>query len=211
MALVEWSMQGTEFASCNCNVGCPCQFNSLPTHGNCRAHTFVQIDKGHFGDVKLDGLRWGIMGMWPGPIHLGNGTFVVIIDERADAKQRAALDAIAHGKETEPGTLIWNVFAAMVTNNLPTVYKRIDLAIDLERGTAKVTVPGLLDGAASPIANPVTGAAHRVNVTLPTGFEFTKAEFAAAKARTSGPIDLSFDNTHAHLARIHWSTRGVVR
>ena len=56
--LVEWSMQGTEFANCNCSVGCPCQFNALPTHGHCRAHTFVQIEKGYFGDVSLDGLRW---------------------------------------------------------------------------------------------------------------------------------------------------------
>jgi hypothetical protein len=211
MAFIEWSIEGTEFANCNCNVGCPCQFNALPSLGHCRAHTFVQIDKGRFGDVKLDGQRWGILGMWPGPIHLGNGTFQAIIDERADAKQRAALDAIAHGRETDPGTLIWQVFAAMISTNLPTLFKRIDLAIDVERGTAKLAVPGLIDSSASPIANPVTGAAHRVHVNLPTGFEFTDAEFTAGKAKTSGPIELSFDNTHAHLARIHWSTHGVVR
>jgi hypothetical protein len=210
MALVEWSMQGTEFSNCNCDVGCPCQFNALPSHGNCRALTFVQIDKGRFGDVKLDGLRWGILGMWPGPIHLGNGTFQVIVDERADAKQRAAIDAIGHGRETEPGTLIWQVFSAMISNNLPTLFKRIDLAIDVERGTAKLAVPGVVDGSSSPIANPVTGAPHRVHVKLPTGFEFTDAEFTAGKAKASGPIELSFDNTHAHLARIHWSTHGVV-
>jgi hypothetical protein len=211
MALVEWSMQGTEFSNCNCDVGCPCQFNALPSHGNCRALTFVQIDKGRFGDVKLDGLRWGILGMWPGPIHLGNGTFQVIVDERADAKQRAAIDAIGHGRETEPGTLIWQVFSAMISNNLPTLFKRIDLSIDVDRGTAKLAVPGLIDGTSSPIANPVTGAPHRARVTLPTGFEFTDAEFTAGKAQATGPIELSFDNSHAHLARIHWSTHGVVR
>ncbi|HZF17107.1 MAG TPA: DUF1326 domain-containing protein [Steroidobacteraceae bacterium] len=211
MALVEWSIEGTEFANCNCYVGCPCQFNALPSHGHCRAHTFVQVDKGHFGKVKLDGLRWGIFGMWPGPIHLGNGTFQAVIDERADTEQRAALDAIAHGRETEPGTLIWNVFAAMVSKNLPTLYKRIDLKIDVKKGTALVTVPGLIDSTASPIANPVTGNPHRVHVSLPTGFEFSEAEFTAGKAQTQGDIDLRFDNTHAHLAQIHWSTHGVVR
>jgi hypothetical protein len=210
MALVEWSMQGTEFSNCNCFVGCPCQFNALPSHGHCRALTFVQIDKGRFGDVKLDGLRWGIFGAWPGPIHLGNGTFQVVVDERADAQQRAALDAVAHGRETEPGTLIWQVFAAMVSNNLPTLYKRIELSIDVERGTAKLQVPGLVEGSSSPIKNPVTGAAHRVHVNFPTGFEFRDAEFVSGRAKTSGPIELAFDGTHAHLARIHWSTRGVV-
>jgi hypothetical protein len=211
MAFIEWSIKGTEFANCNCNVGCPCQFNALPSYGHCRALTFIQIERGRFGDVKLDGLRWGILGMWPGPIHLGNGTFQVIIDERADAGQRAALDAIGHGRETEPGTLIWQVFSAMVANNLPTLFKRIDLAIDVDGGTAKLTVPGVIDGSSAPIANPVTGAAHRVHVSLPTGFEFSDAEFTAGKAQSSGPIELSFDNTHAHLARIHWSTHGVVR
>lgn len=211
MALVEWFIEGTEFVNCNCAVGCPCQFNSLPTHGHCRAHSFVQIDTGRFGDVPLDGLRWGFLGLWPGPIHHGNGTFQAIVDERADPEQRAALDAIAHGRETEPGKLIWNVFAAMVTNNLPTLFKRIDLTIDVARGIAKLAVPGVLDSSSSPITNPVTGATHRVRVTLPTGFEFTDAEFTAGKAKSKGAIDLSFDDTHAHLARIHWTTHGVMR
>jgi hypothetical protein len=211
MNLVEWSMQGQEFANCNCAVGCPCQFNALPTHGHCRAHTFVQIDQGRFGDVKLDGLRWGIMGLWPGPIHLGNGTFQAIVDERADAKQRAALEAVAHGKETEPGKLIWQVFSAMVTKLLPTLYKPIDLTIDLKTCSAKVSVPGVIESSASPIRNPMTGADHRARLTLPTGFEFTEAEFVSGKAKTFGPMDLDFDDTHAHLAKIHWGTHGVVR
>ena len=212
MKLVEWSMQGVEFGNCNCATGCPCQFNALPTHGNCRAHTFVQIDQGRFGDVSLDGLRWGILAQWPGPIHLGNGTFQAIVDERADAKQRAALEAIALGKETDPGSLIWQVFSTTVTKTLPTLFKSIDLVIDVKTATAKLSVPGLIESSAAPISNPMTKAAHRVHLTLPTGFEFTDAEFAAGKAKTSsGPIELDFDNTHAHLAKIHWSTHGVVR
>ena len=29
----------------------------------------MQIDKGRFGDVPLDGLRWGFVATWRGPIH----------------------------------------------------------------------------------------------------------------------------------------------
>src|SRR6516165_1261816 len=75
---VDWKMEGVEFGNCNCSWGCPCQFNGLPTNGNCRAFCFVQIEKGHFGDVRLDGLRWGILGAWPSAIHLGNGTFISV-------------------------------------------------------------------------------------------------------------------------------------
>jgi hypothetical protein len=212
MKYVEWSMQGTEFGNCNCNVGCPCQFNAPPTHGHCRAHTFVQIDKGHFGDVPLDGLRWGIMAQWPGPIHLGNGTFQSIIDEKADSRQRAAIESVSHGKETEPGTLIWQVFSTTVTKVLPTLFKPIELAIDVKGRTAKLRVPGVADSTAASIRNPKTGAEHQARVTFPKGFEFTEAEFVSGNCKAaSDSIDLDFNNSHAHLARIHWSTHGVVR
>ncbi|MFI5316067.1 MAG: DUF1326 domain-containing protein [Myxococcota bacterium] len=211
MAFVEWTMQGVEYGHCNCNTGCPCQFNSLPSHGNCRAHSFFHIERGRFGDVPLDGLNWGFLGAWPGPIHMGDGTIVSVIEERANPKQRAAIEAISHGRETDPGSLITQVFSAMISRVLPTVYKPIELSIDVARGTARVRVPGLIDAQASPIKNPVTGAEQRARVILPDGFEFTEAEFITGRCRTEGPIELNFDGTHAHLARIHWSTHGVVR
>ena len=211
MALTEWSLQGVEFANCNCNWGCPCQFNSLPSNGDCRAHTFIQIDKGHFADVLLDGLRFGALFAWPGPIHLGNGTVQRIIDERANQKQRDALEAIASGQQSDPGSLVLQVFAATFSKVLPTLYKAIDLEIDVPERRARVIVPGVIAGTAEPIRNPVTGDPHRVRVTLPAGFEFTEAEFASGQARAPGPIDLDFGGTHAHLARIHWTTHGVVR
>lgn len=211
MPFTEWEIEGVEFVNCSCSCGCPCQFNSLPTHGSCRAHTFVRVDRGRYGDVTLDGLAWGILAMWPGPIHLGDGTFRVVVDERADPRQRTALEAIGQGRDTEPGTLIWQVFATTVTNLLPTIYTRIDLSIDVEERTASLTIPGLGESTAAPIRNRKTGATQRARVTLPAGFEFTDAEFAAGNAKVTGEIPLDFSETHAHLARVHWSTHGVVR
>ena len=95
LPLTEWSLHGAEFNNCSCNWGCPCQFNSLPSNGDCRAHMFIQIDEGRFGDIPLDGLRFGGLFSWPGPIHLGNGTVRRIIDERASPKQRDALEAMS--------------------------------------------------------------------------------------------------------------------
>lgn len=211
MKFVEWSMEGIEFVNCNCAWGCPCQFHALPTYGNCRAYGFVQIEKGHFGDVPLDGLRWGIMAAWPGAIHHGNGTFQSIIDERADARQRAALESVSHGKETEPGKLIWQVFSTTVTTLLPTLYKPIHLEVDLPSRRATVTVPGVVEGGAEAIKNDVTGADIPVQVRLPQGFEFREAEIVNGRGRSlNGGISLEFAGTHAHLSRIHWTTHGVV-
>lgn len=211
MAYVDWQMQGTQITNCNCAIGCPCQFNSLPTHGNCRAYVFFQIDKGHFGDVPLDDVRWGALFSWPGPIHLGNGTAMVVVDDKASAEQRAAIETIAAGKETEPGALITQVFSTTVTSGHPTQVKAIDLAIDEAAGTGRVHVAGLIDATAEPIKNPITGAPHRARIVLPAGFEYSEAEVVSGRTKASGPIPLDLDGTHAHIAKIHWSQHGVVR
>lgn len=212
MKLVDWSIEGTEFVNCNCAVGCPCQFQALPTYGNCSAYCFVQIDKGRFGDVPLDGLRWGILAAWPKAIHEGNGTFQSIVDERANPQQREALEAISQGRETEPGTLIWQVFSTTVTNVLPTLFKPIELTIDLKTRKAHAKVSGVVEGRAESVHNDMSQKDVPIRLTMPTGFEFTEAEVVSGSGKTAnGSIALDFDGTHAHLARIHWGTHGVVR
>jgi hypothetical protein len=183
----------------------------MPTQGHCRAFCFVQVEKGHFGDMSLDGLRWGIVAAWPGAIHLGKGRFQTIVEEKANPKQQAAIETISHGGETEPGSLIWQVFSATISNYLPTLFKPIQLTIDYAGRTAQVSVPGLVEGKAESIRNPVTGAPHPVRVTMPTGFEFTESEVLSGHSKAGGAIELDLDGSHAHVAKIHWSTHGVVR
>jgi len=40
-------------------------------------------------------------------------------------------------------------------------------------------VPGVVEGSAEAIRNPVAGAPHPVRLTMPTGFEFTDSEVSA--------------------------------
>jgi hypothetical protein len=172
---------------------------------------FGQIDQGTFGKTRLDGLRFGGLFAWPGPIHMGNGEAMPVIDERADKDQRAAIEAILMGKETEPGSLVTQVFSTTLVKAHPTQYKAIDLKIDEKAGTASISIPGILDASAEPIKNPMTGAPHRARLTLPTGFEYQEAEFVTGTGKSQGPIKLDFTATHAHIAKMNWSTRGVVR
>src|SRR4030067_1055394 len=37
MADVKWNFEAEFIQSCNCDYGCPCNFNGYPTHGNCHA------------------------------------------------------------------------------------------------------------------------------------------------------------------------------
>src|SRR5207244_9444846 len=57
-----WRMVGDEVGNCNCDWGCPCQFDALPTHGNCMAMIAYEINQGSFGDTRLDGARLAGLG-----------------------------------------------------------------------------------------------------------------------------------------------------
>src|SRR5690606_8930344 len=121
-----------EIANCNCSFGCPCQFNSLPTNGNCEAAVGFIIKSGFHGDVRLDGVKMAFMAKWPGPIHLGNGTAQLIVDSGATDAQRDAVATIASGGDTEDmATMFW-VFSKMSPTKLEVLSKPIALEIDME-------------------------------------------------------------------------------
>jgi hypothetical protein len=206
-----WSLKGVELANCNCDLGCPCQFNALPTHGDCRAMTAVRIEEGRSGDVKLDGLSIAFTVAWPGPIHEGGGTWQSVIDERANPAQRAALEDIMAGRNTDPGGSIFQIFHTTVTKVLETVFRPIEVDVDYAARRGSVRIPGLLETSAETIRNPKTGAEHVVRVTLPGGFEYAEADYLSGTSRATGAITLDVAGTHAHIAHVHWSDRGVVR
>jgi hypothetical protein len=204
----EWEVQATEFANCNCNYGCPCQFNALPTHGNCRAVAGYQIHQGHFANVRLDGLRAVALWLFPGAVHEGNGTMQVVIDERADANQRDALVKILTGQETEDMATVWWVFSAMSPNKHAPLFKPITLEVDVDARRARLEVPGMVHSLGEPIKNPVTGAEHRARIDLPNGFEFRLAEVGSGTSKTTGAIELDLHATYGQFAHIHLGNKG---
>jgi hypothetical protein len=205
---VEWEVKATEFANCNCSYGCPCQFNALPTHGDCKYVAAFQIEQGHFGGVKLDGLRAVTMGMWPGPIHEGKGTMRVVIDERADPRQRDALAKILTGQETEDMATMWWVFGAMSPTKLPSVYAKIELEVDVDKRTARLEVPGVVSSKGEPIRNPVTGAEHRVRIDFPKSFEYRLGEIASGTSQVTGPLAIDLKDSWGLFAHLHLSHKG---
>ena len=208
MAYVDWRINGPEVLNCNCNWGCPCQFNALPTLGNCRAVAAMRIDKGHFGDVDLSGLKWAAMFAWPQAIHLGHGEAFIVIDDSADEAQRNALLTILSGQETEPGATIFNVFATTLDKVHEPAFLPIEIEADLERRTGRIAIKGVVDTQVEPIRNPVTGEPHRARVSMPNGFEYKEAEYASGTTEAEGPVALSWSGRHSHLAMIDMSPAG---
>lgn len=209
MAMVEWRIQGREFANCNCAYGCPCQFNALPTYGSCEAVNGFQIDKGKFGDIALDGLRAVAIYKWPGPVHMGNGTMQLVIDERADGNQRDALIRIMSGQETKDMATMWWIYSAMCPTKLEPLFKSIRLEMDFKTRNAQLVVPGMIESSGEPIRNAVTGAEHEANINLPHGFEYRVAQVASGTTKATGRIPLNLNKSHAHFAKVDLSQAGV--
>jgi hypothetical protein len=210
MPAVKWRMKGQWLKNCNCAYGCPCDFNALPTHGNCQGMVAMKIQEGHFDDVDLSGLAFAIIVDFPGALHLGNGTAQPIIDETANARQREALLTILSGKEQAEGTL-FHIFSLITSNLLDPLFLPFEFSFDLNGRQARLRIPGVLETESEPIKNPVTGADHRIRVVMPEGFEHHEGEVASARRlKASGKINFSHENSHSTLARVEHQPTGVV-
>ena len=204
MTKTPFQIEGEEVGGCNCAWGCPCQFNALPTHGRCEGVMIVRIDRGHFGDTRLDGLLFGGVYWWPGPIHEGNGWFQLAIDEKASGEQRAALSAMASGKH---GGTIFEIFAAVCSHRPDPVYVPIQFSANREKREARIAITGVLELQAEPIKNPVTGEEHRAQIHLPNGFEYRYAEVGNTTRlmATIGDKRIEHTNTYAQFNAFNWS------
>lgn len=211
MPQIDWYVEGVEFGNCNCDYGCPCQFESRPTGGFCRGFEALHIEKGHFGDVTLDGVYAALIYAWPGAIYEGNGQIQAIIDERATEAQRAALTTILHGGETNDEATHWWVYHAMASKVHPTLFKPIAFKVEVAARTAKVSIPGVLVAEGRPIKSPATGMAHRVQITIPNGIEFETAEVGSASTKATGAIPLDLKDSYGQFNMLRHSGEGVVR
>ena len=209
--MIPWEIHATVVANCNCAYGCPCQFDALPTYGTCEAADGFKIEKGFYGGVSLDGVSAGMLAKWPGPIHEGNGERLIIIDDRATAEQRNALEKIISGKDTEELATIFWVINAMTSIRHETLYLPVTVEADMDARTGRVVVDGVFDLNVEPIMNPVTGAEHRARIEIPDGFEFTIAEMASGSLKTQSVIELPNNNgTHSHLTELHLNNSGII-
>jgi hypothetical protein len=211
MARIDWYLEGVSFGSCNCNYSCPCQFEERPSNGDCQGLGAVRIDKGHFGETQLNGLCAVNLYAWPGPIFEGGGEMQVIIDERADAAQRAALSKILHGEETDEAATHWWVFRTMCAKVHSPVFAPIEFEVDVEARRARLSVQGLVESTGRPILSPATGQEHRIRIDLPKGIEFDIAEIGSSTTRATGPIVLGLNDSYGQFTHLRQSGKGVVR
>jgi len=143
-SIPSWSISGDYFENCNCAVVCPCLFStnapltSSPTEGACEVAFAFHLERGRYGDVALDGLNAVLIARTPGPMGAGNWSAALYLDERADAGQRDALQAIFTG--AAGGTM--GAFAPLISEVLGVT--AVPIAWRKEGKRRAVEIPGVM-------------------------------------------------------------------
>jgi hypothetical protein len=173
---MDWELKGTVIVACNCDYGCPCNFNALPTKGKCEGTWTWHVERGTFGETSLDDLNFTVCVNWPGAIHEGNGEALILVDERADEAQRNAIETLVGGDAGGPwGVLAWT---------WPTIHgpKPVTYDLHLDGVKTRVKAGNSYEVVSETIKNPVSGADVHPAATLPEGIVFKEADFGSSKA-----------------------------
>ena len=200
MSATPWHLTGTVLVSCNCDFGCPCNFNALPTTGKCEGGWTWHIDEGRFGDVSLADLNFGLYVKWPGAIHHGNGEGVLFIDERSSDLQQEAIATLVKGGLGGPwGVLAWT---------WPTLHgpKRVQYDVQLDGIRTRVKAGTALIVESTTIKNPVTGAEAHPGVVLPEGLIVKKADLGCSSTfRVTDGITLDHSGLYTAIGPFEYA------
>ena len=167
----KWKASGDWFDVCKCNIPCPCEFAQAPTYEECDGILAYHIKKGNYGDIPLDDLNILALGSFKGNIWTGDGltkvNMAIFFDEKANEKQREALNMIFSGRA---GGFMAE-FAKLIGEIRGIEYASIkfELADDLSYWSAEI--PGKILARAEALTGPTTPPGKRVQTINPPGSE----------------------------------------
>jgi hypothetical protein len=197
-----WNIDGDYLLACNCDWGCPCNFNAPPTPGFCQATLGVVVERGSYDGVPLEGSKAFLTAKWPGAIHEGGGLAAIYVDAPTD-RQRAALADIVSGRA---GGAPFAIFAATFDKVLGPHFVPIHAKVAGQH--SEVGADGRFRFVFEPIRNPVTQADSFPRVVLPQGFIFKEGHQYALKeywVREAAGLTFTHPGKCAEYAKVSWS------
>jgi len=206
MAAPDWQISGEYMESCNCDYLCPCIYTNPQgevTHDHCTAALIFRIDAGQRGATDLAGLAFALVIRSGKVMADGNWVFGCVVDERADAAQRAALSAIVSGDAGgTPGMIRRN----LVGDFRGVEYKPITFKIEgLKRS---VIIPDMLsfeiEGVAS--RNRSGEPFYIDNAAHPAGRRLALASARELHVKGFGlDLDMAGKGNNGHFAPFAWA------
>jgi len=204
---LNWTFEADYFTACNCDWGCPCNFNARPTEGRCIGWGAWRIITGRFGGTSLDGTRFALYYDFPGPVEHGQGTARAYVDSSLAAEQQRALEAIGSGKA---GGGFFDLFGTqLVTTWLPT--KFVPIEFEFSNGDGRVRIADLAEAESQLLAYP-DGSVIEPWLELPHGIEYKKGLMTNARRWwwRDGELLASYRNKYGAFARVKFTDQGCV-
>ena len=185
-----YHLKGVMLGACNCDWGCPCNFEAPPTKGFCEGGYLWHVQEGVYGQVTLHGLNFAMYGRSPGPVHLGNLTTLYFVDERATPDQRQAIEELLI---TNPTVMPFSIFKALTSNMLG--IRHVPFVLDLQGTRSRAKVGDALELQLAPMKNPVTGEEEPATLLKPKGFTSQQQELCATSTFRLTSEALSYDHS----------------
>ena len=179
-AAVKWSIEADYLQACNCDYGCPCEFEAPPTQGFCHGIGIWNINRGSYGSVSLDGLGLGFVLDSPAALHLGNITLALFVDEKASEEQRQSLVQIASG---QAGGMPFEIIASLVTNLSGPHF--VPFEVDIQGRNSSGRMGDAASVAFEPVKNP-SPESQKASVSTTKPASFSKARMSS-RPRNAGP------------------------
>jgi hypothetical protein len=169
-----WKLAGTLLIACNCDFGCPCNFNARPSRGDCEGQWLWHVERGSVGDVSLDGSSWTVTADWPGAIHEGGGKAISFYDERATDEQAEMIKSLVRGERGGPWGIFINTYELVDIRPMP-------FELHLDGLNTRAQVDGVMQLEMTTIKNPVTGAEVHPGAVLPEGLVCKEMSFGMSQ------------------------------
>jgi hypothetical protein len=182
-----WTVEGDWFDVCRCTIPCPCEFAQAPTDNYCQGVLAWHINRGTFGEVKLDGLNVLALGAFTGNLWDGKtkATMGIYMDERADLQQRDALQTIFGGR----GGGFPAMFASLIGELRGIEFAAIEFELASDLSTWRARVPGRVEASATALTGPMTPPGKRVQTINPPGSEVGPGTVATWGVATADKVD----------------------
>lgn len=198
--MATWRLSGNVLIACNCDWGCPCNFNARPSRGACQGGWIWVIEEGGVDGTDMAGLGSAVFAKWPGAIHEGGGRAVCYVDERADERQRDALGRVLRGELGGP----WGIFINTYELAAPEP-ARFD--VHLSDYGSRVSIGSAVQLELQTIRNPVTHAEAHPEIVLPEGLVVKHGRLAASKVfRVRDGVDYDHSGQYAAFGRFEYAS-----
>jgi hypothetical protein len=200
MTVPAWWARGLLFENCNCQLLCPghLSFKQLCSHERCLGIWALAFEEGRFEETPLDGLNAAVLFDSPQHMIAGNWTTALLVDARADQRQREAIEAILDGRAGGP----WAVLGRFVGKRLDS--QALPIHLEDEGRRKRMWADGLFDTSIEAIR----GKDKTQEAALSNVFNQIHAPtqvLALGRTRcTDRRLAFSTEDTHALYSKFSW-------